>query len=74
MIKRSSRDYEYILTDESGKIDSISEGITSLFKLPITFFKEHDIPIQVIIPELCEVAKTKRNGQDPMTNFEVWKG
>lgn len=45
MIKRSSRDYEYILTDDNGKIDSISEGITSLLKLPISFFKEHDIPI-----------------------------
>ncbi len=45
MIKRSSRDYEYILTDENGKIDSISEGITSLLKLPISFFKDHEIPI-----------------------------
>lgn len=45
MIKRSSRDYEYVITDENGKIDSISEGITSLLKLPISFFKDHDIPI-----------------------------
>jgi len=45
MIKRSSKDFEYILTDENGKIDSISDGIISLFKLPISFFKEHEIPI-----------------------------
>ena len=40
MIKKTNREFEYILTDENGKIDSISEGITSLFKLPISFFKE----------------------------------
>lgn len=45
MIKRANKDYEYIVTDENGKIDSISEGVTSLFKLPISFFKEHEIPI-----------------------------
>jgi hypothetical protein len=45
MIKRSDRDYEYIITDENGKIDSISEGVISLLKLPISFFKEHEIPI-----------------------------
>jgi len=73
MIKRSSRDYEYIITDENGKIDSISEGITSLLKLPISFFKDHDIPIQVIIPELCEVNKMKVT-TDPITNFEAWSG
>jgi len=59
MIKRADRDYEYIITDENGKIDSISEGVISLLKLPISFFKEHEIPIQVIVPELCEVCRPK---------------
>jgi hypothetical protein len=45
MIKRSDKDYEYIITDENGRIDSISEGVISLLKLPISFFKEHEIPI-----------------------------
>ena len=45
MIKHASRDYEYIITDENGSIDSISEGIFSLLKLPASFFKEHEIPI-----------------------------
>jgi hypothetical protein len=45
MIKSASRDYEYILTDENGKIDAVSEGIIALLKLPISFFKEHEIPI-----------------------------
>jgi hypothetical protein len=74
MIKRSGKDFEYILTDENGKIDSISEGIISLFKLPISFFKEHEIPIQVIIPELCEVSRMKGTSNEPITNFEAWNG
>lgn len=74
MIKKSSKDFEYILTDENGKIDAISEGITSLFKLPISFFKEHEIPIQVIIPELCEVNRVKRENSEPITNLECWNG
>jgi hypothetical protein len=74
MIKRGSRDYEYILTDENGKIDSISEGVTSLFKLPISFFKEHEIPIQVIVPELCEVSRTRGPNPEVVTNFESWNG
>ena len=45
MVKQADRDYEYIITDENGKIDSISEGVISLLKLPISFFTEHEIPI-----------------------------
>jgi hypothetical protein len=59
MIKRSERDYEYIVTDENGRIDSISEGVISLLKLPISFFKEHEIPIQILVPELCEVCRPR---------------
>jgi hypothetical protein len=59
MIKRSDKDYEYIITDENGRIDSISDGVISLLKLPISFFKEHEIPIQILIPELCEVCKPR---------------
>ena len=72
MIKRANKDYEYIVTDENGKMDSISEGVTSLFKLPISFFKEHEIPIQVIVPELCEVSRFKGYNGEPLTNFEAF--
>lgn len=74
MIKRSCRDYEYVLCDENGKIDSISEGITSLLKLPISFFKDHDIPIQVLVPELCEVNRSRSFVTESVTNFEAWNG
>lgn len=72
MLKRANRDYEYIITDENGKIDSISDGVTSLFKLPISFFKEHEIPIQIIVPELCEVSRYKGPNNEGLTNFEVF--
>ena len=57
MIKKANREYEYILTDEHGKIDSVSDGISRIFKLGSSFFKEHEVPIQLIVPELCEVSK-----------------
>ena len=77
MIKRSEKDYEYIITDENGKIDSISEGVISLLKLPISFFKEHEIPIQILAPELCEVSRAKNQTsgmQDLPTYFDIWSG
>ena len=77
MIKHASRDYEYIITDENGSIDSISEGIFSLLKLPASFFKEHEIPIQIIVPELCEVQKYKNPNYpelDTATHFDAWVG
>jgi hypothetical protein len=74
MLKRSTRDFEYLLTDDNGKIDSISDGIISLFKLPISFFKEHEIPIHLIIPELCEVSRQRGSNGEQITNFEAWNG
>lgn len=59
MIKGACKDYEYIITDDNGKIDAISEGVISLLKLPVSFFKEHEIPIQIIIPELCEIQRIR---------------
>lgn len=70
MIKKANYNFEYILCDENGIIDSISEGIVALLKLQISFFKEHEIPIHILIPELCEVSKAKNNNQEILTNFE----
>mmetsp|Transcript_15263 Transcript_15263/g.14825 ORF Transcript_15263/g.14825 Transcript_15263/m.14825 type:complete len:254 (-) Transcript_15263:896-1657(-) len=74
MIRRINKEYEYILTDENGIIDTISDGIVSLLKLPIYFFKEHEIPIQVLIPELCDVSRLKGPLREQITNFEAWNG
>lgn len=79
MIKSAGRDYEYIITDDTGRIDAISEGVISLLKLPVSFFKEHEIPIQLIIPELCEVIHVRKShhhshGIERATYFDVWTG
>ena len=77
MIKSANRDFEYLITDENGRIDTISEGVVSLLKLPISFFKEHEIPVQVIVPELCEIQRCKnpQSGQPEIaTHFDMWTG
>jgi PAS domain S-box-containing protein len=43
LIKPTGKDYDYILTDQYGRIDSISKGITSILQLQPTFFKENEI-------------------------------
>ena len=47
------KDYDWILADEFGKIDTISIGVTLLLNLSPAFFKENDIYIQILIPELA---------------------
>jgi PAS domain S-box-containing protein len=50
LMKPMYKDYDYILTDQQGRIDSISKGITSLLQLQPSFFKENEVFIQVICP------------------------
>ena len=42
MIKPVSSDYEYILTDMDGIIDSFSKGVTSILGLTPNLFKDKD--------------------------------
>lgn len=42
LIKPLSSDYEYILTDMDGVIDSFSKGITALLGLTPNLFKDKD--------------------------------
>ena len=77
MLKPGNRDFEYILTDENGNIDAVSDGIIQLLKLPVSFFKEHSVPIQIIVPELCEVQRHKNPSTqqfETVTHFDVWIG
>ncbi len=55
MIRQSQGDCEYMLTDMRGVIDSFSSGITSLLNLPASIFKDSDINIQILAPELIKV-------------------
>ena len=73
LMKPQGKDFDYILTDTFGRIDSISKGITSLLQLQPTFFKENEIYIQLLCPQLCEVEKL-RSSKDFATRFDVWSG
>ena len=54
MIKPVPSDYEYMLTDMDGVIDSFSKGITGLLGLTPNLFKDKDsqVNIQILAPEL----------------------
>jgi len=52
MIKQTKTDYEYIITDQIGIIDTFSSGIERLFNLSVSLFKENNINIQILAPEL----------------------
>lgn len=54
MVKPIASDYEYMLTDMDGVIDSFSKGITGLLGLTPNLFKDKDsqINIQILAPEL----------------------
>jgi len=41
--------------------------------LQATFFKENEIFIQVLCPQLCEVERIK-GSKDIATKFEIWTG
>ena len=43
LIKPTNKEYEYIITDELGKIDSITNGIHSILHVSASFFKENEI-------------------------------
>ena len=62
MIRPTKTEYDYILTDMKGVINSFSNGIASLLTLNNSFFTENQINIQVIAPELMKVfAATEKN-------------
>ncbi len=44
-----------------------------MLQLQPTFFKENEIFIQVICPQLCEVEKQK-NSKEFATRFDTWNG
>ena len=55
MICQIHNDCEYIITDMKGVIDCFSGGITSILNLPVALFKDTDINIQILAPELMNV-------------------
>ena len=55
MIRQSHRDYEYILTDMNGIIDSFSKGVNTTLTLSPKTFKDSEINIQILAPDLIKV-------------------
>jgi len=55
MMRQEHVDYEYILTDTRGVIDSVSAGISSALNLSPELFKESPINIQILAPDLVKV-------------------
>jgi len=54
LIRQINKDYDYIITDSEGKIDSISIGIYHMYNINCSFIKENHIYIQLICPELAD--------------------
>lgn len=66
MIKPIASDFEYMLTDMDGIIDSFSKGITGLLGLTPNLFKDKDsqINIQILAPELISFfLETQQKGR-----------
>lgn len=54
MIKPIQSDFEYVITDMDGVIDSFTKGITGFLGLSPNIFKDKDsqINIQILAPDL----------------------
>eukprot|EP00826_Nyctotherus_ovalis_P015648 TRINITY_DN14469_c0_g1_i2.p1 TRINITY_DN14469_c0_g1~~TRINITY_DN14469_c0_g1_i2.p1 ORF type:complete len:453 (+),score=149.66 TRINITY_DN14469_c0_g1_i2:196-1554(+) len=55
MMRQIQDNFDYVLTDQRGVIDSFSLGVSSLFAFPPSFTKENDINIQILAPKLIKV-------------------
>lgn len=74
MICQTQSDCEYILTDMRGVIDGISTGISSLLNLPVTAFKETDINIQILAPELINIFSANEKNKILMEKYKETGG
>lgn len=54
MMKPIMADFEYVITDMEGVIDSFTKGVTGLININPSIFKDKDsqINIQLIAPDL----------------------
>jgi PAS domain S-box-containing protein len=55
MIRQVHIDSDFILTDTRGVIDSFSAGISSVLNLSSLLFKESEINVQILAPDLIKV-------------------
>jgi PAS domain S-box-containing protein len=69
LIRPINRNSDYILTDCQGKIDSITAGISSMLNVSPGFFKENEVYIQIICPDLFDLVDGQKT-----TKFEIIQG
>lgn len=74
MICQTNSDYEIILTDMRGVIDSFSTGISSLLNLPISLFKECEVNIQILAPELINIFSSTGKTMQILEKFQETGG
>lgn len=55
MMRQIQDNFDYVLTDQRGVIDSFSWRVSSLFAFPPSFTKENCINIQILAPKLIKV-------------------
>lgn len=61
MIRPVTTDYDFIITDSLGDIDSFTSGIGSLLNLsPFLFKDQNKVNIQIIAPELISVFEYRK--------------
>lgn len=56
MVKPLTSEYDYMITDMDGVIDSFTKGITSMLGLTPNLFKDKDsqVNIQILAPDLIQ--------------------
>ena len=61
---------EIIITDTRGVIDSFSSGLSAVFNLPVSLFKEAELNIQVLAPELMWIFGTQDKKKSFLEKFK----
>lgn len=74
MIKATESNNDYILTDMRGVIDSFSAGVTSLLNLEVSLFKQTEVNIQILAPELMTAFSTTDTKNSAMEKFKETGG
>lgn len=74
MIRAMHSDSEYILTDSKGLIECCSQGIASSLGLPFNVFKENEINIQILAPDLIRVFNPQDVKRGALSKFQEPSG
>jgi len=65
-------DYHYMITDEYGKIDSISEELGIMLKLSPAVLRDNELYIHLLCPELINLTTTPEGKL--VTKFDTFQG